>query len=395
MSKIKLGVWGDAVTPTGFSRVLHSIIKGLSPEEYDIFWLGVNYYGDPHSYKDLRIYPAGLGTFNDPYGFSRAKSIFELEKPDIIFLLNDAWILDTCLNIIKETYGANKRPKLVTYVPVDAGDHNPDWYKNFDIVDKVVAYTEFGKAMINMAAPDLKVSILPHGVDSSTFYKIDAPKLEIKKQLYPNTADYLEDSFIVLNANRNQPRKRLDLTMQGFAMFAENKPENVKLYMHTGIQDQHINIITLALRYGIDKRLIITNHKTGVQTVPDTALNLIYNGTDAGLNTSIGEGWSLIQSESAITGAPQVVAGHSALKELYQDCGVLIPVSQAHVIDKIMTTGYIVNPVDVAEKLEYLYSNKEVYDTLSKKSIEKFTSPIYQWSNISKQWSEIFKDLVA
>lgn len=394
MSKIKLGVWGDAVTPTGFSRVLHSITKNLPEEDYDIFWIGVNYFGDPHPYKNIRIYPANVRGSGDLYGFGRAKEILTLEKPDIMFLLNDAWILTQCLGVIKETFEAQKRPKIVTYVPVDAGDHDPDWYKNFDIVTKVFSYTEFGKAMIKRAVPSLEVGIMPHGVDSSIFYKMQSSKEEIKRKLYPDRKDYYSDSFIVLNANRNQPRKRIDLTMQGFSIFAENKPENVKLYLHMGMEDMHVNIIKLALRYNIDTRLIITNHNKGVQTVSDQALNLIYNGTDVGINTGIGEGWGLPNMEHASIGAPQVVAGHSSLKELYSDCGILIPVSQPHVIDHIMTTGYVVNPDDVASKLEDLYTNKKLYEELSKKSMEKFARPEYKWENIALEWDKILKEVI-
>jgi len=393
MDKIKLGIWGDSVTPTGFARVLHSIVKFLPKKDYDIFWIGVNYFGDPHPYEGLRIYPASLRGSGDFYGFNRAKEIFNMERPDIIFILNDAWITTQCLSIIKEMYKPEDRPKIVTYVPVDAVDHNPEWYKNFDIVDKVVAYTEFGKEVINIAVPSLVVDVIPHGIDRAAFRKLEQPKKEIKKMLYPDRPDYYEDSFIVLNANRNQPRKRIDITMQSFALFAKDKPENVKLYLHMGLEDMHMSIIPLAVRYGIDKRLIITNYNKGVQTVPDEALNRIYNGTDVGINTGLGEGWGLPNMEHASIGAPQVVGAYSALKELYQDCGLLVPASGVHVIDKIMTTGYLVNPVDVSEKLNELYNNKELYETLSLKSIEKFSQSKYSWENISKIWDKVFKEL--
>lgn len=396
MDKIKLGIWGDAVVPTGFSRVLHSITKYLPEEDYDIFWIGVNYTGDPHPYKSIKIYPAGSKSANDPYGFTRVKDILKLEKPDMMFLLNDAWILNQCLDLIKNAYKEEESelPKIVTYIPVDALDHNPAWYKNFDIVSRVVAYTNFGKAVIKKADPTLNISIIQHGVDNNTFFKLDESKNDLKRKMFNRTDDFYDDSFVVLNANRNQPRKRIDLTMQGFTLFAKDKPANVKLYLHMGIEDMHMNIISLAVRYGIDSRLLISNHNKGVQTVNDTVLNAIYNSCDVGINTCIGEGWGLPNCEHASIGAPQVVAGHSALKELYSDCGLLIPVSQTHVLDKIMTTGYIVNPVDVADKLNELYENKDLYNKLSQASIDKFSDPKYSWKVISGLWDNLFKEII-
>jgi D-inositol-3-phosphate glycosyltransferase len=50
----------------------------------------------------------------------------------------------------------------------------------------------------------------------------------------------------VLNANRNQPRKRIDITLRGFALFAVDKPETVQLYLHMGSEDMGWNALQLA-----------------------------------------------------------------------------------------------------------------------------------------------------
>ncbi len=393
MEKIKVFVIGDAVVPTGFSRVLHSIMQYLPRDIYDISWLGINYYGDPHEYT-YRIYPASNKMVGDLYGMSRLEDLLDSEKPNIIFLLNDVWVLDTYLQKIKSFYeGKENRPKIVTYFPVDAEDHDPEWYRHFDIVDKAVVYTQFAFDVVKKAVPYINFEILPHGIDHSIFFKIPESKKDIKSKLYPNRADFL-DSFIVLNAGRNQPRKKLDVTMRGFKLFSEGKPENVKLYMHCGVKDSSMDIIKLAGRLEIDKRLILSSRSNGVQVLTNGRLNLVYNATDVGLNTSLGEGWSLPNCEHAVTGAPQVVANHSALRELYSDCGVLIPAETPIVLDNIMTTGYLCTPEDVAASLEEIYQDKGNYNKLSKKGLEKFTSDIYSWKNISKRWDNLLRSIL-
>ncbi len=386
--KVKILFWADQVTPTGFSRVAHSIIEHL-PEYYDVCAIGVNYMGDPHPYKH-RIYPASAG--GDIYGLQRFEGIYQHEKPDMIFMVNDAWVLNPILNVIRKTCG-DKLPKIFCYVPVDAKDHDPDWYKNFDIVHKIIAYTQFGKNEILKAAPELepKISVLPHGVDTSRFHRMPLTKRQVKAKLYPNQEDFL-DSFVVLNAGRNQPRKKMDITMEAFKLFAEGKPNNVKLYMHTGMTDAHINVPRLAKRLGIDTRLIMTNSGTGVQAVPISHLNFIYNATDVGINTSSGEGFSLPSIEHSVTGAPQVVPNHSAMTELYYDCGLLVPANTKLVLDNIMTTGYICKPEDVAEKLEALYTDKDLYTSLSQNSIEKFSALEYSWKDITRRWVQLFEE---
>lgn len=396
MEKIKLLVWGDAVAKTGFSRVLHSILENLSNDEYDISWIGVNYFGDPHNYP-YKIYPPGNKMAGDVYGFSRFSEILTKENPDLIFLLNDAWITGPALEVIKNCYKGKTLPKIITYIPVDAEDHDSDWYKHFNVVSKVVAYTEFGKTEILKAAPQLedKMLVIPHGVNTDVFFKINMPQIEIKKAVYAGFGEDFYNSFIFLSASRNQPRKRLDILLESFKLFSEDKPENVKLYLHCGLSDSHLKLKRMVTRLKVDNRIIFTSNEDDLQSVPESKLNLIYNATDVGMNTSMGEGFSLTQIEHAVTGAPQIVPNHSAMRELYSDCGLLVNPTMNFVFDKgVNTTGKLVRPEDVAKEMELIYTNKKLYSDLSLKSIVKFSDEKYSWKYISSQWNQLFKEVL-
>ena len=387
MEKRKILFIGDGVVPTGFSTVLHNIIGNLT-DEFDAHHLAVNYYGDPHD-KTWKVYPAALG--GDIWGFGRLPYFID-QKLDGIFILNDLWVVDTYLKKIKETF-KDKIPPIVVYFPVDSKYLDLEWFKNFDIVDKVVVYTKFGYNEVKTCKQDLEPEIVPHGINTDQFYKIDSPKRELKTLIYPNREDFL-DSFVVLNANRNQPRKRIDLTLQAFKLFSENKPDNVKLYCHMGSKDMGWNLFKLAFRYGIEKRLIVTNTLPNLQMVSVEKLNLIYNATDVGLNTAVGEGWSLTNMEHAVTGAPQVVPNHSALTELYKDIGLLVPVDTWVESPDTLTISGVVRPEAVAERLQILYENKDLLYKLAEKSVEKFSRPEYSWKEIAKtRWLPIFREV--
>lgn len=393
MSKrIKGLVCGDLVTPTGFSRVLHNIIGNLDKKKFDIVGLGVNYRGDPHNY-DFRVYPATLANPNDIYGLMRLPGIIQNEKPDFIFILNDVWVINEYLSALKKIAEKVTLPRIIVYFPVDAECHDKEWYNNFDIVNKAAVYTEFGAKVVQDIYPQMKLSIVPHGVDTRIFYKKYETRKEAKQAIFRDKPD-LSDSYIVLNANRNQPRKRLDITMEGFAKFAKDKPISVKLYMHTGVRDACLDIVKLSFRWGIDNRLILTNLKQGVQTESDQKLNDIYNACDVGINTSMGEGWGLTSIEHAITGAPQLIPNHSAIREVFDGCGLTIPTVTSYTFDHTMTVGKLVSPDGVADELQRLYDSPELYQELSEKAMTKFTTPEYQWSNIAKRWQEIFTEIV-
>jgi len=385
MSKKRLLCIGDGITPTGFATVMHNIIGNLPKRSYDVHQLGINYRGDPHDY-DWKVYPAMLG--GDYLGINRLAEFATL-KPDGIFMLNDPWVLGKFLKKIKDTW--KNIPPIVVYFPVDSIDLDLDWFKDFDIVKKVVVYTQFGYEQVKKTIPNSEINIIPHGIDTSVFYKKFDTREEAKKLLFPKQD--LKDSFIVLNANRNQPRKRIDLTIQGFSIFAKDKPAGVKLYLHMGIKDMGHDILKMCFRYGVDERLIISNTKRINQSEPIEKLNLIYNATDVGLNTAVGEGWSLTNMEHAVTGAPQIVPDHSALTELYKDSGLLIPIFQWLTNPDTLTVSGYVHPQKVADELNKIYYNKELYKELSEKSIKQWTSEEASWKYIVKnKWIPLLKD---
>lgn len=382
--KLKVLVIGDCVVPTGFSNVIKNIFFHLV-DDIDVFALGINYRGDPHNWP-FPIFPASLA--GDIYGLNRLQD-FTLDQPDIIFVLNDVWVTDKYLAAFKQVF-KEKMPKIVVYFPVDAEEHDSDWYKNFDIVDVAVTYTEYAKKVVLKAAPELesKLRIISHGVDTETYFPIE--RAEARKHLFGNRTD---DSFIFLSVARNQPRKKLDILMEGFKLFSENKPKNARLYMHCGVRDMGIDIPKLAVRLGIDNRLILTNLVVGVQTIPESRLNLIYNSCNVGVNTGLGEGFGLPSVEHAVTGAPQIVPDHSACRELFSDCGLLVPAKVSWTFDHIMTVGKLITPEDLAVAMESLYTNEDLYNDLSLKALKKFTTPEFSWKEISKIWLKIFEEI--
>lgn len=381
--KIKGLIWGDQVIKTGFERVIYSIFSRLT-DKLDIVGLGINHHGDPHKYP-YPVFPASNG--GDIYGIGRIGE-FVKDNLDFIFILNDVWVIDKFLDAIKKAWDKTPLPKIIVYFPVDAEEHSSEWYKNFDIVDIPVTYTEFGRNVVLKAAPELKdkLKIIPHGTDIEMFSPMY--RQEARKKLF---GDRNKDDFIFLNANRNQPRKKLDVTMEAFKLFSDGKPDT-RLYLHCGITDMGIDVGRLSVRLGIDNKLILSNLARGPQQVSERQLNLIYNCCDVGVNTGLGEGWSLTNAEHMCTGAPQIVPDHSACRELFSDCGLLVPTKLPWTFDNIMTVGRQVDAVDVATAMETIYTDKDLYNNLSEKGLKKFTSQEYNWDFVANKWLKLIEE---
>jgi len=395
MEKLK-GLWvGDAVAATGFARVNHSILDNLPTEDYDIHFLGINYFGDPHEYP-YKIYPAKQNQ-GDLYGFERFPMLVQALKPDFIFMLNDPWIISQYLASIESM---DKRPPIIVYFPVDAKEHSKSFYDKFWMVNNVCVYTNFAKDVIKQTGAKFinidKVNVIPHGIDKNKFFPID--KESARKQLYPNDrADEFMNSFIVLNGNRNQPRKRMDITMWAFREFQKNKPD-VKLYLHMGVTDMGFNIAELAERYGFADKTILTSATNRVPSVPVTYLNLIYNATDIGLNTAVGEGWGLVNWEHAATGKPQLLPNNSVLPEIWGDGALFYDAKTPHMIERINTLGYAGDYRDIAAKLEWAYDDwkhgGEQLAKIAQIGFDKTQEEKYDWSEIGKQFDKVIKSSI-
>jgi D-inositol-3-phosphate glycosyltransferase len=404
--RIPLLVVGDAVAATGFARVLHSVLDRIK-HTYEIHHLGINFYGDPHD-TDWKVYVARLG--GDVYGINRLQPLIEVVKPRLVFFINDVWILIRYMPTLEKYKDVLK---TVMYFPVDGEPLDPDIIKQLGGVNQLVAYNEFGRRVMQDAVAAVRrvdpgfaapaITVIPHGIDTKIFYPYPdettpegmiSGRSRARKELLPNTEDFLE-SFIVLNANRNQPRKRIEITMQGFALFAENKPENVKLYLHMGTEDVGWNVVTLAKRYEIEGRLILSNMGKDIPVDPIEQLNRIYNACDVGINTSTGEGWGLVSFEHAATGAAQIVPRHSACEELWQGAAEFLEPVFSLTIERVLTEGRFVSPAGVAEALERLYKNPEHLRAMSEAAYRNATQPQYNWDRIAKQWDELFEKVMS
>jgi len=281
---------------------------------------------------------------------------------------------------------------VVTYFPVDAKPLEAKWCNAIVERTTPVAYTEFGRrAILKQTGANADIKVIQHGIDTKIFFPVDM--LEARRELEGMTPE----SFVVLNSNRNQPRKRIDLTIKGFAKFAKGKPQSVKLYLHMGRLDAGWDVIALCERYGILNRLLLTSLELSPSNyVSDERLNIIYNSAYIGLNTSMGEGWGLCSMEMAVCRKAQIVSDCSANTELYGDGrGYLLPIDHYDTYPMIMTDGAVVSVDNVAEALEYYYEHPQVRKADASAIYDYFTQPKFNWKLIAGLWDNLFDEVLS
>ncbi|MEM9537957.1 MAG: glycosyltransferase family 4 protein [Cyanobacteria bacterium P01_E01_bin.42] len=396
--KPKLLIVGDGGTPTGFARIIHSIFKRLNPK-YEIHHLAIGYPGDPHDYS-WKLYAAGAG--GDIFGCNRLAKLVEVIRPALILLINDIWLLNSYLDVL-----ANQDIPVIGCCTLESRGLNPDVVLKLSKMRKLVIFTQFAYQELSTAIARCKgarfpkdfLEIIPLGVETEHFFPLNSEsgisaKQQAKSLLLGHEVE--PESFWVLNANRNQPRKRIDLTIRGFARFAVGKPPHIKLFLHMGLQDLGWNIAELGARYGIEDRLIFTATESNSPHISDKELNLIYNACDAGLNTSTSEGWGMVAFEHGATGSAQILPKHTSCEELWQDSALLIdPVLSLIDTSPMGLEEQFITPDDIADALETLYSNGEMRNKLARQAYKNATKLEYHWDKIAESWDNAIQQAIA
>lgn len=378
---------GQASQKTGLARVTRAIATHLAPH-YDVHVLGIDCASasDADGGWTLHANPSAL----DCYAELRLTSLMDELRPSVVLLYNDLWVIGRYSAPLAR---ARHRCPVVGYCPIDGRIVRAENFAALASLDALVVFTEFARRTTPRPAG---VSVIAHGVDTSAFQPLPAAgdaarRLEARRTLFPDRPD-LWDGFWVLNANRNQPRKRLDLTMQGFARFAAGKPANVRLYLHTGLNERGIDVRREAAALGITDRLLLTHDGDDHPASSTRSLNAIYNACDAGVNTAMGEGWGLITCEHAATRAAQIVPRHSACEELWDGAAELLPCT--FTTENTFYEGGVVEPCDVAAALERVYADPSYRSALAQAAYERITAPRYRWETIAQQWRAVFERVI-
>jgi glycosyltransferase involved in cell wall biosynthesis len=391
-NKPKLLWVGDIVATTGFARVTENVLSRLK-DRYEIHVLGCNWHGD---YTPLQqeyfMYPAANMYQNQPFGEARIREITERVRPDVIFTINDCWIINNQWSQVKDLRDEIGF-KFVGYYPMDSYG----WYgcltETMHEWDAAVCYTKFGAEETLSSGVDKPIWVIPHGVTAGQFYPKD--KAECRKSLGLNP-----DDFIVFNGNRNQFRKRIDLTISAFAKFAVDKPD-AKLYLHMGQKDQGWDLMPLfnreMSRQGLDPngRIIMTAPTNHGPSVPVDLLNTIYNVADVGVNTCKGEGWGLVNFEHAACRVAQVVPDHTSCKEIFEGCGPLIRNLHADVDTNFGRIMPCPDDNHLASILTDLYNNRDKLDEMAQKCYDRVTDTCFNWDTVAADFNDVFQEVLT
>jgi glycosyltransferase involved in cell wall biosynthesis len=382
---------------------MSNIFKRLNGVELDV--IGINHDGRPDYDRERfpgRVWPARsiAGKYPiDVYGMQKLIDRIEQDDYDILFILNDPFVVDKVMpEILKSrvTKLPSKRFDIVFYYPLDTTPLVSWIRESVAHADCPVAYTDFGYKRSIMAVPELenKLKIIPHGIDTHDFHPIppdDQRVISMRNQL-----THGRDTTLLLNVNRNTPRKDIHRSLMVLSKLKE-RGENVMMYLHCSPRDLGGDFTIIGQWLGLQEHVdyVYPHDLDPVYGYSVEDLNLIYNASDILINTSLGEGWGYSITEAMATCTPVVAPSHSSLTEIVGQRGSLV---KAGVTDSEwivlpgdnMVLRPLTNVEEMATQIQWVMRSPNL--------VQERTQKAFEWVNelnwdllVEKQWKPILQ----
>lgn len=310
---------------TGYSKVSYHMIQQLAR----VPWLQVIHYGFqkfPQTPPGYRTYPSNVEVIDaaatekdkpqQGFGYAALPDLIRKKNPHVVMIYNDMSVVTRFLEEIRKS-GIPRNFKLWIYCDQV---YNTQLQAFLDIINRdadcVFTFSNFWKKCLKDQGITRPLDIILHGFDPTSVFPI--PKELVRKQLgIPN------DAFLIMNMNRNQPRKRYDLLIMAFVELIVKYPTKPVFLMcicdkgEKGgwwlfeIFQRELKLRNVPVEM-FGNRLMISAQD---MVFKDEDINMFYNLADIGINTADGEGWGLCNFEQMGVGIPQVVPDIGGFKE--------------------------------------------------------------------------------
>lgn len=400
----------------GYSRVVYYIAKHLGfKTDIQLTIYGFQNYKQTAGSDQRNDIPAGvilhdaLATENPKrHGFGEKEigAFLKANPQDVVIIFNDLVITSALTQTIVAELSPEERRrfKLVSYMdqvyPFQKKQYIDILNTHFDAVVMFTPYWE-GVAKRLGLRKDMPTFYFPHGFDASLYFPI--PR-KIARMYY----NVPEDAFVVLQLNRNQPRKRLDHTMMAWALVIAKHQELLKKNAVRPEKDRKaVRPIKLMIGTMIDgfwNLMEVLEHELGLLGIPmevgkeyitslakpqqmsDRDINVLYSACDIGLNTCEGEGFGLCQFEHMAVGCPQVAPNIGGFRE-FMNNGNSTPVDARwfYHIDKqrdgIGGRAEVADPKDYADAIWKYYTNPALVEKHGKKARREILQH-YRWETV-------------
>lgn len=392
----------------GYSKVVYELAQRLGVDSADDMSLYVfgfqNFYPEDNHRRDVSPNVSVFDAFAEEtprqqgFGINAVKTFVEMCRPHVAVVYNDMAVLSAVINELRES---PLRPtfKIIAYIDQVYPFQKRSFIQMINThVDAAFLFTPGWRKCIQEQGLAVPCHCLPHGINVNTYFPI--PTHVARRYFGLDPSD-----FIVMNLNRNQPRKRWDTCLKALAEIVHRQPESrIKLLVATQMTgawdlvemyERELKKRGLTLQQGM-RHLIQVD---APQRLSDVETNILYNVADIGINTCDGEGFGLCNFEQAAIGIPQVVAAVGAFVELFDDeCARLIQPRVAYYVDSsrdvVGGEAFLCDYADFADAIEEYYADPELKRRHGQNARDRLTRR-YRWETIARHFSNVVHNIAT
>lgn len=392
----------------GYSKVVYELSKEMSrvPDVTFLLFGFQNFHNVPGHRTDFPENVAVYDAFANEnpqqagFGVGQVRQHVALARPDIVVVYNDLVVITSILEELRQV--PNRSFKIVTYIDqvylCQKKEHIAFVNQH---ADAAIMFTEFWSTCISEQGLTLPSYVMPHAFNPRTHYP--APKALARRFF-----GLPQDDFIILNLNRNQPRKRWDTCLKAFAEVLRRCEEAkitpprlvIATEMTGGWNLDFILERELARRgLNVPAGMARVSRVDAPQRMTDEDTNILYNVADIGINTCDGEGFGLCNFEQAAIGVPQVVPRLGGFLTFFDDsCAYLVEPKLAYYVDAsrdaIGGEALMCDYADFADGIMAYLTNAELRERHGNAARKKIMAE-YRWVDVAKTLVNACKEVLG
>lgn len=383
-------LWASAgcTYASGYGKVTREVVLRLLARGVDVLTLSNQQLGFVSEYWGIKVFPHRGGRY---FSNSLRPRYAELNR-NLAITLFDIWVLQHVA-----TY---REVNWVPMVPVDGllDATTEEIIRPLLEAVQLIAISQFGVEQLGALLPKDSIHYVPHGIDPAIYFRNPQSREAGRQEL-----GIPPEQFIVLTVGNNLgDRKDFPRLFEAYQLFLEQVPEakrDVRFFVHTNLefrQGSCYGIRRLAKKFGIDDYLIVPKESPRWDPIEEDQMATLYNLADVFMLLTRGEGFGIPFIEAGACGVPSIATDCSAITELLQGHGWLVPPIDT-LIPLTAPTHQLYCLADKAKAAEML---AEAYNSPDKlkaygKAAEAFVHQHFHWDDIVAQKLLPVLDLVA
>lgn len=324
-------------------------------------------------------------------------ALLNREQPDALIVNHDIGIAHRLSRAIEH---APRGTVTFLFCPLDYASLDPAVTQAMGRFNWIVCYT-WHQASVVRRALDRFASASPTKV---TWVHVPPPQsiVEASRSFTSPTPNDIRQvigassDIMILNANRNDIRKRIDLSIEVIDRTLALGARGLKLVLHCGGLERSGWNLSRSIPSRLREYIILTSALEQVHPKWDEShLSALYASCNVGLNTSAGEGWGLTAFEHALFGAAQLLPGNPNLLRLWGRNALFSRVSRPRATSHPYVLEWVPVAADYAEHLAALADDRTMLQEYSLRARNHVLSSHFSETRSQYRWKRLLDGSLA